>query len=186
VPPLTAADWPQWRGPRRDGVSDEKGLLKAWPADGPKVLWRAKVGPGFSGVTVAAGRAITHFRESGNEVVAAWDAATGKPLWRRAYPCTFREAGRFSAGPRSTPAADDGRVVTLGASGILLGLDAATGAEVWRHDLMAEFNAREPEWGFATSPLLDAERVYVMPGGSSGAAGGIRPHVRAVALVHRQ
>jgi outer membrane protein assembly factor BamB len=168
-PALATTDWPQWRGPRRDGVSDEKGLLRAWPADGPRVLWRAKAGPGFSGVAVASGRAITHFREGGDEVVAAWDAATGNPLWRHAYPCTFNEAARFSAGPRSTPAADEGRVVTLGASGILLGLDAATGAEVWRHDLMAELSAPEPQWGFTTSPLLDAERVYIMPGGSGGA-----------------
>lgn len=167
-PTVTSREWPQWLGPRRDGVSDEKDLLKVWPDTGPNVLWRAKVGPGFSGVAIAAGRAITHYRNGSDEVVAAWDAVSGQELWKHRYPCEFREAGRFSAGPRSTPAADDQRVVTLGASGLLLGLDADTGQEVWRHDLNAEFKAPELQFGVATSPLLDAERVYVLVGGPGG------------------
>src|SRR5690349_11335879 len=77
-----AADWPQFRGPNRDGVSRETGLLKNWPAGGPKVLWKAPMGDGYSHLTVSKGRLFTLFGEGNNDVAAAWDAATGKQLWK--------------------------------------------------------------------------------------------------------
>lgn len=161
-PSAPSGEWPQWLGPQRNGTSPES--VAAWPDSGPKVLWREKVGPGYSGVVVAGGRAFTHSREGDQEVVIARDAVTGKELWRFGYPCSYR--GTYGNGPRATPAVDGDRIVTAGVTGVLLCLEASSGKELWRHDLLAEFSAPMPQYGVAFSPLLDSERVYTTPGGS--------------------
>jgi outer membrane protein assembly factor BamB len=178
--PAWASDWPQWRGPNRDGVSPEWGLLTAWPANGPAVVWKKPIGRGFSSVVVARGRLYTMDEETvpaGDgtaspprryEAVVCLDAGTGNPIWRHRYPSDFVE--RFGSGPRSTPAVDDDRVYAVGATGILHCLRADTGDVVWKHDLMEEFHGRKMQYGLSFSPLVEGDLVYAMPGGPDGNA----------------
>jgi hypothetical protein len=177
--PRAANDWPQWRGPDRDGVSAETGLLTRWPEDGPEVLWRTKCGVGFSGVSVAGGRAYTlmQYKEGGEdrEAVVSWDANTkgeGKELWRYSYPCQFNNDQ--GPGPRSTPTLDGDYVYAVGATGMLHCLKANTdkkdGELVWQHDLQKEFEARNPGWGVSFSPLVEGDLLLTTPGGRNGAS----------------
>jgi outer membrane protein assembly factor BamB len=166
-------DWPQWRGPNRDGVSAETGLLKSWPADlltGPRKLWEAKTGSGFSSVAVADGRAYTMFQDGNSEAVVCWDAETGKELWRFRYPARY--TNRFGSGPRSTPTVDGDRVYTVGGEGKMHCLKARpatpTGEAVWSKDLLADFGAQNLEWGVSFSPLVEGDLVFVNPGGPDG------------------
>jgi outer membrane protein assembly factor BamB len=158
-------DWPQWRGPHRDGSAPGKGLPTSWPEDGLPVLWKKKGGPGVSSLAVADGRVITLFQEYDDEVVACWDAESGKKLWR------FRYESRFTKevlGPRSTPTIDGDRVYTVGARGRLCCLNVKTGAKVWDKDLMADFGAPLPQWGFSFSPRVDGDLLLTSPGGPGG------------------
>jgi outer membrane protein assembly factor BamB len=163
-------DWPQWRGPNRDGVSTERGLLTVWPKDGPRRLWEAKTGDGFASVVVARGRAFTIFQDGDSEAVVCWDAETGREIWRHRYECAY--TNQYGNGPRSTPSIDGDRIYTVGATGIMHCLDAATdqprGRVVWRKDLLDNFDAPTNDWGVAFSPLVEGDRVFVMPGGPNG------------------
>ena len=126
------ADWPRYRGPKGDGISKETGLLKAWPAAGPKVLWRARLGSGYSGMAVAGGRLFTMFGAGGSEYAVAFDAASGKELWR-----TRLDRDRpddMGGGPRATPAVDGGLVYVMGAEAKLAALEAASGKVRWQVD----------------------------------------------------
>jgi outer membrane protein assembly factor BamB len=171
VPEAPAAaepgEWPQWRGPRRDGVSTETGLFTSWPKEGPRVLWRVHCSEGFSSLAVAGGRAYTLLRQDPvHEAVVCWDAATGLELWRFPYSSEYHHS--YGSGPRSTPTVQGGHVYTVGATGIFLCLEAATGKEVWRHDLLREFQAPLPEWGVSFSPLVEGDLVFTSPGGPGG------------------
>jgi outer membrane protein assembly factor BamB len=162
------SDWPQWRGLRRDGVSPERNLLADWPAAGPKLLWKADCGEGFSSVSVSNGRAVTLFQNKDQraEVVICWNADTGKELWRHDYPCTY--VNRNGNGPRATPTFDGDRVYTVGATGILNCLKADTGKPAWTHDLLQEGLATLPQWGLSFSPLIEGNLVVTVPGGPDG------------------
>jgi outer membrane protein assembly factor BamB len=171
VEPVTDnRDWPQWRGPNRDGVSTETDLLKSWPSEGPKVLWEQKTGEGFASVAVSKGRAFTIYQDGPNETVACWDAETGKEHWRFSYACDYRND--YGNGPRATPSVAGEFVYTVGGTGIMHCLkgftDQSTGEVVWRKDLAKEFHADTPKWGVAFSPLVEGEHVYIQPGGPSG------------------
>lgn len=168
-----ADDWPNWRGPHHDGVCRETGLLQVWPADGPRVLWKARLGGGYSAVAISKGRLYTHTaRDKKEEIVLCLDAATGTELWRRRYDCdydryvTLRE--NWDRGPRATPAVDGDRVFTVGTTGIVLCLDAATGKEIWRRDLLHIAGRFCPEQGYCSSPLVVGDLVFVHPGGNQG------------------
>jgi outer membrane protein assembly factor BamB len=171
--PVATSDWPQWRGPQRNGISPETDLLTAWPDDGPKVRWRQPTGDGYSGVVVAQGRAVTMVQDGEDEAVVCWDAASGKELWRFRYPAHFRHR-QFGDGPRSTPAIADGQVYTVGGTGVMHCLKlipaSTAGEALWRKDLLPEFGAPPLEWGIAFSPLVENGLVYVMPGGPAGNA----------------
>jgi outer membrane protein assembly factor BamB len=155
-------EWPQWRGPLRDGVAHFPDLLTAWSKGGPAVLWQAPSGQGYSAVAVAGGRAFTLVRQQGGEAVVCWDAATGKERWRRAYDVNTSPQ---YPGPRATPSVDGDRVYTLSATGLFHCLDAATGAVRWDHDLRHDFQAAGGQWGHACSPLVEGRLVILMPGG---------------------
>lgn len=162
---VSAADWPQYRGLERDGHSPEQGVARPW-GGGLKVLWRATLGEGYSGMAVVDGRLYTLFGRGRDELALALDAATGRQLWR-----TRIDDNRFDSqgsGPRSTPTVAAGRVFVLGASGQLTALDAATGRKLWGHDLVAEFGARVPKWGASASPLVEDDRLLVDVGGRDG------------------
>lgn len=155
-------DWPQWRGPARDGVA----ALDA-PSSWPRTLtkrWEAAVGAGHSSPVIAGGRIVVHTRQGSQEVIAAYDLASGSRLWRDAYDAPYQlnpAAQQHGPGPKSTPAIASGRVHALGISGVLSTLDVATGKVLWRVPTATTL----PLYGTATSPLVDGERVIAFLGG---------------------
>jgi len=159
----SAADWPQWLGPHRDGSTAE--TVAPWK-EPPRVLWRRPVGEGNSSPVVAGGRVYLHTKLKGKftEDVTAYDAATGLVLWRTAY-----ERGDFKSpygnGPRATPAVAGGKVYAHGITGILTCLDAADGSKVWQVDTWKEFKAPRLLFGASCSPLVEDGRVLLMVGG---------------------
>jgi outer membrane protein assembly factor BamB len=163
---LAAADWPQFRGPNRDGISRETGLLKSWPAGGPKVLWKVPLGEGFSHLTVSKGRLFTLFGGESNDFAAAYDSATGRQVWRA--PLGRKFINDQGNGPRSTPTVDGDMVYALTATGRLMALNATDGKKVWEHDLVRELGAAPPTWGISTSPLVEGNLLLVDVGGSRG------------------
>lgn len=159
-----SADWPQFRGPNRDGISQEQGVLKQWPAGGPKVLWKIPLGEGFSQIVIAQKRLFTLVGQGSDEVAVALDAATGKQLWRVRLDSKYM-SGQGN-GPRSTPTVDGDKVYVLSASGKLAALKTANGQTVWQHDLPGEYGARIPQWGVSTSPLVEGNLLLVNVGGT--------------------
>lgn len=166
--PVAAADWPQFRGPHRDGISRETGLLASWPEAGPQVLWRTELGEGYSGIAASGGRLFTMFGHGKDEFVVCLDAAEGKELWRHRTGSKWED--RFGNGPRSTPTLDGTTVYALGARGRLVALSVDDGKQIWARDLQKDFGAKPPRWGVATSPLVDGGRLLVDVGGREGAA----------------
>jgi outer membrane protein assembly factor BamB len=162
---LTAADWPQFLGPTRDGVSAETGLATAWPADGPRRVWERPVGAGFSGPVVVGGRLVLFHRTGAEEVVECLEAATGKPLWRTPAPTDYVDDFGFDEGPRATPLVADGRVYTLGAAGRLACLTLGEGKPVWDRNVNADYQVEKGFFGVATSPILEGGRLVVNVGG---------------------
>ena len=161
---LALDDWPQWRGPNRDGRSVEKGLLKDWPAAGPPLAWRASgAGEGYSSFAVAGGRLYTLGARAGTEYTFAFDAASGKKLWEAANGKRF-DNDRGS-GPRATPTVDGDKIYSFGASGDLSALEAATGKVLWTVNVLSKFGGSNIQWGLSESPLVLADRILVNAGG---------------------
>jgi len=159
-------DWPQWRGPRRDAISRETGLLGQWPEDGPPLAWKAmELGGGYSAPVVAEGRILALSRRGDDEVVWALSEATGEELWttRLGPACT---AGRVEGeeGPGSTPTVDGERVYALGAGGVLACLRAADGEVLWTVSLIDDLDGCLPKWRYNESPLVEGDDVIVTPG----------------------
>jgi outer membrane protein assembly factor BamB len=164
--PLVAAepDWPQFRGPKRDGISPDKGLLTSWPADGPPVAWKAEgVGEGYSSVAVVGDKVLTMgdagdssfvFAVSRKDGSKVWEAKVGRPGGGGGYP-----------GPRCTPTVDGDNVYALGQYGDLVCVALADGKEQWRVNLPKDFKGSGGGWGYAESPLVDGDKVIVTPGG---------------------
>jgi outer membrane protein assembly factor BamB len=151
-PPATGAEWPQWRGPKRDG-SVSAPLPAQWP-EALKKRWEVPVGAGHASPVVSGNRVVVIARESDQEIVRALDVVSGKEIWRAAYPAPFEvnpAARSHGPGPKSTPAIADGRVFTLGIGGILSAFDLASGKLIWRVPAPAAL----PDYGTATSPLVD-------------------------------
>jgi outer membrane protein assembly factor BamB len=156
--------WPQWRGPNRDGISPDTGLMTSWPDGGPPRVWTAGgLGQGLSSVSVANGRVFTMGDRRDGQYVIALDEGTGRELW------AARVGGRHTdeyGGPRGTPTVDDELVYVVDTDGDLVCLEAATGAERWRKNMPREFGGRMmSSWRFSESPLIDGDRVVVTPGG---------------------
>lgn len=166
-------DWPQILGPNRDGhaAADEK-LAAAWPAGGPRVVWSREVGSGYAGIVVAAGRAYLFHRLADRELVEAFDAATGRPLWKDdGHPTAFRPQVGGGDGPLCTPVVAGDRVIVFGASGTLACLDIATGRRVWTRQTHRDFAAPEGYFGAGATPLVVGSRVIVNVGGAKQEAG---------------
>ena len=162
-----AADWPQWRGPDRTGISRESGLLKSWPADGPKLAWKAMgIGQGHSAPAICKGRVYGMGLVGDDEVVWALDERTGKAIWHtRIAAGTELQASQGGNGPRATPTVDGDQIYTLGVSGDLLCLNSADGRLLWKKNLVNDFGGHVPAWGYSESPLVDGNRVIATPGG---------------------
>ena len=165
-----ADDWPQWRGTNRDGIWRETGLLKAFDGKQVRILWRAKIGPGYSGPTVAAGRVyVTDRHDEGptRERIHCFDAGTGKSIWTHRYPCRYRVG--YPLGPRASVTVDGGLAYVLGAMGHFHCLDARTGAVIWKQDLTKTYRARRIMWGFAAAPLIYGDLLILHIGGAGEA-----------------
>jgi outer membrane protein assembly factor BamB len=166
-------DWPQWRGPHRDGVSTETGLLQDWPAGGPKLAWRAAgAGEGYSSFAVTGGRLFTLGARGNTEYVLAFDAATGKRVWEVEHGRRFNNDR--GDGPRATPTIEGDRVYAFGASGDLSVLDAATGKVVWTQNVLQKFGGSNISWGLSESPLVLSDRILVNAGGRGASIVALR------------
>jgi outer membrane protein assembly factor BamB len=157
-------EWPAWRGPDRTGLSPETGLLKEWPAQGPKLLWKATgLGDGFSTPSLAAGRIYLMGAQGKEERLIALNSADGKELW--VTPFGTMTGGH--PGPRCTPTVDGDRVYALSSDGKLVCADAANGTIHWKKDLKADFAGKSGGWAYAESPLIDGDLLICTPGGDS-------------------
>ncbi len=170
---LPAEDWPQWRGKNRLGIWNETGILKKFPAGGPKRIWTTPIANGYAGPSVADSRVFaTDYRRGegrlGTERVLCLDERTGKLLWQKEWTVDYSGL-QYSLGPRATPTVDGGRVYVLGAMGDLFCLRVKDGAEIWRRDYRKDYDADLPTWGFVAAPLVDGPRLIALVGGSPDA-----------------
>ncbi len=157
----SAADWPRFQGPNRDGTSPESGLGRSWPPGGPKILWKTDVGIGYGGVAVAGGNLYLLDREAGAaDVLRCLDAASGAERLRAAYDAP----GKLShPGSRSVPTVDGDLVFTVGGWGHLKAWNRETFAEVWARHVLADWDGKLPRWGVSQSPLVVGEKLIVAP-----------------------
>lgn len=186
----SADDWPQWMGPKRDGVWRETGLVEKFPADGLQVKWRKPIAGGYAGPAVADGAVyVTDFKVSsgkgtnspgkrdklsGKERVLCLDANTGVEKWSFAYDVNYEVS--YPVGPRCTPVVDAGKVYVLGTMGHLHCLDADNGEVVWKHLLTEKYDCDVPIWGFSGHPLVDGDRLVCLVGGKGSVAVAFNKH----------
>ncbi len=158
-------DWPQWQGPDRSNVSQEKGLLKSWPPGGPRVQWSVStLGNGYGTVAIKGDRIYVQGTQKGKSVVWALNRANGSAVWVRPLGAALpQERG---GGPRSTPTVDGDRVYALSEAGDLACLRTSDGSVVWGRNILKDFSASNAEWLLSESPLVDGDNVIVTPGGS--------------------
>ncbi len=163
---LRADDWPGFRGPNRDGLCREKALLKEWPKDGPKLLWKVTgLGVGNSAPSVVGNVLYTMGENDDKEWVLALDVSReGKQLWASSIG-PIRNNGNGFPGPRSTPSIDGNRLYTLGIAGDIVCMELKRGRILWHHDVVKDFGGRVPSWGYAESVLVDGPWVICTPGG---------------------
>ena len=159
-----STEWFQWRGPNRDGISAETGLLQEWPKPGPPQVWRISgLGNGYSSFSASGGRLYTLGARAGNEYVTAIDQASGKKVWE--YLNGRRFQNDRGDGPRSTPTVDGDRLYVFGGSGDLTCLEAATGKRIWTVNVVQKFRGGNPYWGYSESPLIVGDRIIFNAGG---------------------
>jgi outer membrane protein assembly factor BamB len=158
-------DWPRFLGPRGDCTSAETGLLNSWPTNGPPRVWAKRVGTGYSAPSARGDLLVLHHRVGGEEIVEAFQAATGEPVWKHAYPSRFVDPFGYNNGPRCTPLLTSNRCYTFGAEGKLVCLDLRTGRHVWTRDTAKDWNVPEAFFGVGSTPLLEGDRLIVIVGG---------------------
>jgi outer membrane protein assembly factor BamB len=157
-------DWPQWRGPNRDGISRETGLLRQWPAAGPPRFWsRSDLGEGYGSLSVVGDRVFVQGTRGRDTAVFVLNRMDGKTLWARSFGASgFNDRG---SGPRGTPTVDGDRVYVLTENGDLVCLRISDGSPVWQRNILRDFGARNIPWLISESPLIDGANVIVTPGG---------------------
>lgn len=163
-----AADWPQWRGPNRDGLSAEEGLLKDWPTEGPPLLWHAKdIGDGYSTPAVVGERIyVISNRGMDDEFVQSLSTVDGKQLWSTRLGKVGPNQGPQYPGSRSTPTVDGNLLYALGSDGDLACVEASTGTIRWSKSLRTDFKGQPGKWAYSESPLIDGDVLICTPGGS--------------------
>jgi outer membrane protein assembly factor BamB len=170
---VSADDWPQWRGPARDGVSKEKGLLKSWPKEGPALAWTfEEAGLGYSGYAVVGNvlysMGAVDDKNGDKEFTFALDTKTGTQLWKTDFGQYYPNG--WGGGPRSTPTVDGEHIYVLGGRGTVACLKAKDGAIVWQKNFTKDFEGKQQKiWGYSESLLVDGDHVIGMPGGPKGA-----------------
>ena len=157
-------DWPQWRGPDRNGISKEKGLLQAWPSGGPAVVWNISgLGAGYGSLAIRGNRIFVQGSSRRQSNVIALDRATGKTVWSQSLgPSGDNDQG---PGPRATPTLDGDRMYVMSENGQLACLKVADGTPIWQRQILSEFGGSNIRWLISESPLVDGDRVIVTPGG---------------------
>jgi outer membrane protein assembly factor BamB len=165
----TNEDWPRFLGPRANGISLETGLLDKWPTNGPPILWERKIGTGYSAPSVRGDRLVLHHRIRDEEIVECFEPATGKPLWRYAYPSRYLDPYGYNNGPRCTPLLTADRCYTFGAEGKLVCLDLETGELVWQRDSAKDWEIPPAFFGVGSTPILEGDLLIVMVGGQPNA-----------------
>jgi outer membrane protein assembly factor BamB len=163
---LHAADWPQYRGPTQNGIAAES-LPTTMSKAGPREIWKASLGIGTSGVTVANGRVYSMGNLADKDVVHCLDAKTGRAVWSHSYPLAL-DKRMFEGGPAATPTIDGNFVFTVSHQGDLWCLDAATGKKIWYKHYQKDLNGRRPQWGFAGSPLVEGNLLICDVGARRG------------------
>lgn len=160
-------DWPQWQGPDRTAHSQETGLLKEWPKDGPPLAWKIKgLGGGDSTPSLAAGRIYGMSHRGSDEIVWALAEQDGKEIWAtRIAPAAPQNWPQSKEGPSATPTVDGDRLYVMGLAGNVACLQAADGKVIWQRNLVTDFGGRSPMWSFRESPLVDGDKVICTPGG---------------------
>ena len=170
-------DWPQFRGPNRNGVSQETGLIRSWPESGPKTLWRKSIGVGYSGIAIESNRIYTSYADGSNEVAFCFDADSGDEIWRHILNKKYNE--QYGDGPRSTPTIDGDFVYVLGSYGPLYALNKTTGEQIWTVNIHDAFGDKDGDLdrGYSCSPLIEGDMLIVN--------GGRQPKATIVALNKR-
>lgn len=165
-----AADWPCFLGPDRNSVSQETGLLKQWPAEGPKELWSTPLGDGYSSVAVVKGRVYTMYQDKDkkSQYVVCLDAKTGDKVWET--PTGEAWTHGSWPGPRDTPTIDGDVLYAYDAHGVLVCLKIADGSEVWKQNILKKYEGKNNTWGMAMSPLIVGDVMYVDAGEAKGAS----------------
>jgi outer membrane protein assembly factor BamB len=163
-----AADWPQWRGPNRDGVSKETGLLAEWSKDGPPVRWeRLDLGTGYSSPIVVAGVVYIQTTKGNDEFTVALEETTGKEIWSTKIGNVGKNQGPQYPGTRATVTFDNGKLYCLASDGVLNCLDAKSGKSIWHKNLVKEFDGKVGFWAYSESILVDGDAVVCTPGGKT-------------------
>ncbi len=147
---LTAEDWPQWRGPSRDGIWHADGLVTELPDGQIPLVWSKEIGSGYSGPTVADGKVYVMDRTATDERVICLDSGTGDEVWVHSYPAQYTVS--YKAGPRASVTIDNGRAYAVGSMGFFHCFDAASGKIIWKRDLNTEYNIQMPIWGASPPP----------------------------------
>jgi outer membrane protein assembly factor BamB len=159
--------WTNYRGPARDGRYEEASIRTNWPTEGLPLLWKQPIGGGYASFVVAEGMAFTIEQRRRQEIVAAYDIATGREVWTHAADAEFIES-MGGDGPRATPTWEAGKLWALGAEGDLRCFEAKTGKLIWSKNIIKDNGASNLQWGMAAAPLIVDDKVIVLPGGKSG------------------
>lgn len=160
-------EWPQYRGPNRDNISTDKGLLESWPADGPKLAWKQTgLGLGYSSVAIANGKLFTMGNRGDDEMLLALNVSTGEPIWATKTGRAYHDG--TGDGPRGTPTVDKDHVYALGANGDLVCVGEEKGEIVWQKNILDEFGGKNITWGISESVLIDVDKLICSPGGRQG------------------
>lgn len=177
--PASAGDWPQILGPSRNGIAQKESLASSWSKNRPMQVWEKEVGEGYSGVSIAGGTAVVFHRKGSEEIAEGLNAKTGAKLWSVTFPTEYVPSFNPDSGPRAAPVIHEGLVYLYGARGNLSCVQLADGKKVWHRDTYADFSSKRPSrgepaegyFGFASSPIVEGDRLLLNVGGSSKDAG---------------
>jgi outer membrane protein assembly factor BamB len=167
---LNAQDWPDWRGPNRDGIWNETGIIEKFDSNKIDIKWKVPIGPGYSGPTVSKGKVYVTDRQTNPEAerVVCFDEQTGAKIWEYKYNCIYEGVG-YPTGPRASVIINEGKAYSLGTMGNLFCFDAISGKILWAKDLNKEYEIRMPIWGISAAPLVVNEKIILQIGGSNNA-----------------